>query len=250
MRLLASLFLTTILLSAQTPAPVAFEAATIKPSQDAPHHSGTHTRTGLLMIQGQTLHTLIRTAYHLMPNQVEGGPKWAESERYDINAKSEGPAEDPELMRMLQTLLADRFQLTFHTEKKEFPGYALVVAKGGLKIHPVDQAVDRTNSNSNDLHASVELEGATLAKFADILSRSMPMPVVDQTGIAGAFTFKLEWSRDDRTARGSDSNGAVPVDNSPTIFSALQEQLGLKLESKKLPMDVLVIDRAEKPGEN
>jgi uncharacterized protein (TIGR03435 family) len=145
-------------------------------------------------------------------------------------------------------LLADRFKLKFHTEKKEFPGYALVVAKGGLKIHPVDKETDRTNSNSNDLHASVEIEGATLAKFADVLSRSLPMPVIDQTGLAGAFTFKLEWARDERTAR-TDSSGALPADSSPTIFSALQE-LGLKLESRKLPMDVYVIDSAEKPGEN
>jgi len=250
MKAFAILITAAIFLMAQpATAPLAFEAATVKPSQESPHHSGMHTRTGLLMIQGETLQTLIRTAYHLTPNQVEGGPKWAESDRYDINAKSEGPAEDDELLRMLQTLLADRFKLKFHIEKKEFSGYALVVAKGGLKIHPVDKEVDRTNSDSTSQHVSVEFEGGTLGRLADVLSRSLPVPVVDQTGVTGAFTFKLEWARDDLSAGGGSSDGSGAAAG-PTIFTALQQQLGLKLESRKVPMDVYVIDSAEKPGEN
>lgn len=233
-------------LQAQAPA---FAAATIKPSVDAPGHSGSHSRTGMLVMQGQTLQGLLRSAYHLTPNQVEGGPKWAESERYDINAKAEGPAEDRELMRMLQSLLSERFKLKFHIEKKEFSGFAIVAAKGGLKIKPVAEERDKTHSNSNGLLASIEAEGVTMATVADQLSRALRMPVSDATGIGGAFSFKLEWTPDDlaaaRTASG-DKAAAGP----PTIFTALQEQLGLKLESRKVPMDVYVIDSAEKPGEN
>lgn len=231
---------------AQSPAPPAFEAATVKPSVDEPGHSGSHSRRGMLVMQGQTLHSLVRSAYHLTPNQVEGGPRWTESERYDINAKSEGPADDPELMRMLQTLLAERFKLKFHIDKKEFSGYVLVAAKGGLKIKPVGAETNRTHSNSNGLVSSIEVEGSTLKTLADVLSRSLRMPVGDASGIDGAFTFKLEWTPEDLAGARADSGVAGP----PTIFTALQEQLGLKLESRKVPMDVYVIDSAEKPGEN
>jgi uncharacterized protein (TIGR03435 family) len=250
MKAFAILIAAAIFLMAQpATAPLTFEAATIKPTAEGPHHSGMHTRTGLLMIQGETLQRLVRTAYQLTPNQVEGGPKWTDSDRYDINAKSEGPAEDDELLRMLQSLLAGRFKLKFHIEKREFAGYALVVAKGGLKIHPVEKEVDKTHLESDDQHVSAAFEGGTLGRLADVLSRSLPMPVMDQTGITGAFTFKLEWARDDLSARGGSSDGSGAAAG-PTIFTALQQQLGLKLESRKVPMDVYVIDSAEKPGEN
>jgi uncharacterized protein (TIGR03435 family) len=151
---------------AQTPAP-AFEAASIKPSKAPEGHSSWHSRTGYIVLQNQTLKQLIQIAYHVKANQVSGGLKWYDSDRFDIEAKSEGPADEAQLMTMLQTLLADRFQLAFHRETALFPGFALVVAKNGLKIRPVD-AGEGSRSNSNRGHLTVER--VSMAKFAETLS--------------------------------------------------------------------------------
>jgi uncharacterized protein (TIGR03435 family) len=97
--------------------PPAFEAATIKPSKDRPGHTGSHSRTGMIVLTGQTLKGLICAAYDVKDFQVSGGPKWMDDDRFDINAKAEGAADGPQLKNMLQTLLADRFQLVFHREQ-------------------------------------------------------------------------------------------------------------------------------------
>jgi uncharacterized protein (TIGR03435 family) len=226
-----------ILLAAHALAqPPAFVAATIKPSKDEPGHSGWHTRTGMAILTGQTLKSLICIAYSVKDTQVAGGPKWLDGDRFDINAKAEGPAEDPELLKMLQTLLADRFQLVIHHEEKIVPAYALVVAKSGLKIKPVEGA---TGSNSKGGRGVLTATGVTMAKLADIMSRQMKVPVADLTETPGAFNFKLEWSIE------GDRN-----DVESALLAALQSQLGLKLESRKIPVDVIVVDKAEKPSEN
>jgi uncharacterized protein (TIGR03435 family) len=136
----------------------------------------------------------------------------------------------------LQTLLADRFQLTFHHEEKIASTYALVVAKSGLKIKPVEGA---TGSKSSGGNGKIAAQGITMAKLADQLSRRVGGPVTDLTGVSGAYDFTLEWSTE------GDAN-----DLQSALFAALQDQLGLKLEMRKLPVDLLVIDRAEKPSDN
>lgn len=157
-------------------------------------------------------------------------------DRFEINAKAEGPAKDPELLEMLRTLLAEQFQLAIHHEQKIAPAYALVVAKSGLKIKPVEGA---TGSSSKGGRGVMTAKGVTMAKLAETLSRNLGAPVADLTETAGAFDFKLEWSVE------GDANDAQSA-----LFEALQSQLGLKLESRKLPVDVIVVDKAEKPSEN
>lgn len=218
---------------AQSPA---FEAATIKPSKDQPGHSGSHTRTGMIVMSGQTLKGLICKAYQVNDYQVSGGPKWIDGDRFDINAKAEGAADSPQLLLMLRTLLADRFQLVFHHEEKIDSTYALVVAKSGLKIKP---SADGAGSNSNGSKGQLTAQGVTMSKLADMLAREMGGPVADLTGIAGGYDFTLEWSME------GDAN-----DRQSALLAALQQQLGLKLEMRKLPVDLLVVDRAEKPSEN
>lgn len=234
--LLPILFLATCALAQ----PPAFEAATIKPSRDTPGHTGTHTRTGMVVMTGHTLKSMICTAYHVKESQVTGGPKWIDEDRFDINAKAEGAAQDigddKQLMRMLQTLLADRFQLVFHHEEKIAPTYALVVVKSGLRIKPVEGV---TGSNSNGSRGKLTATGVSMEKLAESLSRQLGTPVTNLTGVPGAFDFTLEWSVE------GDKNDAESA-----LFAALQSQLGLKLEMRKLPVDLLVIDRAEKPSEN
>jgi uncharacterized protein (TIGR03435 family) len=216
--------------------PPAFEAATIKPSVDRPGHSGSHSRTGMIVISGMTLKALICSAYQVKDFQVAGGPKWIDDDRYDVNAKAEGAAEGEQLKVMLQTLLADRFQLVIHHEQKIGPAYALVPMKSGLKIKPVEGVA---GSGSNGGKGQLTVTGMIMARFADILARELKSPVADLTEIPGAYDFKLEWSIE------GDAN-----DVQSALFAALQSQLGLKLESRKLPIDLIVVDKAEKPSEN
>jgi uncharacterized protein (TIGR03435 family) len=216
--------------------PPAFEAATIKPSKDRPGHSGSHSRTGMIVLTGQTLKSLICNAYQVKDFQVSGGPKWMDDDRFDINAKAEGAADGPQLKNMLQTLLADRFQLVFHREQKIGPAYALVLVKSGLKIKPVEGA---TGSNSNGGKGQLTVTGMTMPRFADLLTGELKTPVVDLTETPGAYDFKLEWSIE------GDKDDAQSA-----LFAALQSQLGLKMELRKLPVDLIVVDRAEKPSEN
>jgi uncharacterized protein (TIGR03435 family) len=227
--------------------PKAFEVASIKPSNAEPGSSGWHSdRGGLLRMNNQTLRSLIVIAYSLYDAQVSGGPKWLATDRFDINAKAEGPTGDSEqpLREMLQSLLADRFKLSFRREKKDMAGYALAVAKGGLKIQPVEADGSRSSGGRGKITA----QGASMPKLAELLSRRLSIPVEDATGVAGVFNLTLEWAPEEQGLKATATSTDAPA--GPSIFTALQEQLGLKLESRKIPMDVLVIDRAEKPTEN
>jgi uncharacterized protein (TIGR03435 family) len=215
--------------------PPAFEAAAIKPSKPEVAGSGWHTRPGMTVLTGQTLKGLISIAYDVKDFQVSGGPKWLNSDRFDINAKAEGPAKDSQMLQMLQTLLADRFQLVIHHEQKSAPAYALVVAKSGLKMKPSEA----TGSSSQGGKGQITATGVTMAKLADQLSRRLGVPVVDLTETPGGYDFKLQWSID------GDANDAQSA-----LFDALQSQLGVKLEARKLPLDLIVVDKAEKLSEN
>ncbi len=190
----------------------------------------------MIVMTGQTLKGLICAAYQVKDFQVTGGPKWIDADRFDINAKAEGAANDTQLKDMLQTLLAERFQLVFHHEEKIAPSYALVLIKSGLKIKPVDGA---TGTNSNGSKGQLEVTGMTMSRFAETLSRELKTPVTDLTATPGAYDFKLQWSTE------GDAN-----DMESALFAALQSQLGVKLESRKLPIDMVVVDKAEKPSEN
>jgi uncharacterized protein (TIGR03435 family) len=233
--MLKAIFSILILLAAHALAqPPAFEAAAIKPSKDA---SGVHwdTEPGRINLRGTTLKGLITIAYHVKDFQVAGGPKWIDGDHFDINAKSEHGEDEPKLVEMLQTLLADRFQLVFHHEQKIAPAYALVVAKSGLKMKPAEGTGSKSQGGRGQLTAT----GLTMAKLAEQLSRRVGAPVADLTETPGAYDFKLEWSIE------GDKD-----DVQSALFAALQSQLGLKLESRKIPVDMIVVDKAEKPSEN
>jgi uncharacterized protein (TIGR03435 family) len=231
---------------AQTAAPPAFDAASIKLSKAENDGEHWHTRTGSIDMRNLTLRSLIRAAYQVRDYQISGGPGWATSDRFDIVARSSGPADDPELMKMLQTLLADRFQLVFHKEARQFPGYALTVAKKGLKITPVEDNGGH-NSKSNRVH--LEATRISMPRFAEWLSVRLGSPVEDRTETAGVFTFELNWTPEP-SARPGEKQEAEFREAGPSIYTAIQDQLGLHLESHKIAADVMVIDRAEKPSEN
>jgi uncharacterized protein (TIGR03435 family) len=224
-----------------------FEVATIKPSQPQSADrqiSGFQTPAGgRLNSVSTSLRMMITFAYNVKDYQVSGGPGWANSEPYDITAKAAGNATPAQLRLMLQTLLTERFKLALRHETKEAPIYELVVAKGGPKIKEDTTSARRiTNYNGR---GGVMVQKASLADFAQLLGGSLTgRPVVDKTGLQSTYSFKLDFAPDIGEA------GVSPDPNAPSLFTALQEQLGLRLQPAKGPVENLVIEGAERPSEN
>jgi uncharacterized protein (TIGR03435 family) len=186
---------------------------------------------------------LIRQAYKLRDLQISGGPGWIKTDGFDIEARPASPVSRDKMNEMLRSLLAERFQLKVHTESRNLPAYALVVSNSGSKLQPATGAGGPQNTRLGQL----DVPKMGMEQLSQVLEFDLDRPVIDRTGLAGEFAIHLEWTRErDRTAAGD-----APVAQSrPSIFTALQEQLGLKLESIKAPVDVLVIDGVELPSAN
>jgi uncharacterized protein (TIGR03435 family) len=229
---------------AQEPASApSFEVAAIKPSPDPTgSSSGIFETKGRIEARNVTLRRCIRGAYDIAEAQIVGGPKWIDQDRFYIEAKAAVPADDPELMLMLRTLLAERFKLVLHEEKRVVSGYQLVLGKSGLKAQ---SSASKENSAGNLGRGRLEAKGYSMSQLAIKLAEVLHAPVIDRTGLTGKFDFNLRWTPDEMQT--SPSQDAA---SGPSIFSALQEQLGLKLEAGKIPGNVLVIDSAEKPSAN
>ena len=242
--------------AAPRPAFEEFEVATIKP---AGPEAGSWIRmlsTNRLFVKNHTLRSLIQAAYNLTPRAISG-PSWIDSGRYDILAETPGnvrPSLD-EQMSMLQKLLADRFKLTFHREPKEFSIYALTVAKNGPRLKE-SAAPDELPKLPNVVfpdHISLPARSATMAQFASMLQRAvLDRPVVDETGLSGKYDFDLEWADDESQFGGQLRKRASADDghDKSGLFAAMQEQVGLRLEATKGPVEMLVIDQVERPSEN
>ena len=228
-----------------------FEVATIKPSKpDAPGF-GIIFRNQQLATLNTTLTDLLAFAYGLHAKQITGGPAWMEQDKYDVLAKpdGEGQPNDKQWKTMVQKLLADRFKLTFHRDKKELSVYAITaIDKTGAKLTKSAGDPNGLPGVGFSRPGALTAVNATIADFANVMqSAVLDRPVVDQTGLAGRFDFTLLWTPDQSQFGGL----AAPVDDPsapPGLFTAIQEQLGLKLDSTKAPVDVIVIDRVEKPA--
>jgi uncharacterized protein (TIGR03435 family) len=227
-----------------------FEVASVRPHVQASGaaYSGVGLRVSgsTLTAENNSLSNLITYAYDIKDYQVLGLPSWAESDRYDISAKAEGAGElTRDLARpMMQALLADRFQLKVHHGTKEMPVYALVVAKSGPKFKegaPDAQSILRLGSAGKGVVMTVTK--GSMAQLANQFSNrnGVDRPVLDKTGLTGGYDYKLEWG----------DNGAVNADaDVVSIFTAIQDQLGLKLEKTTALIEVLIVDSAAKPSEN
>lgn len=243
----------SLALPAQTPegaARPAFEVISIKPTQGQPINSGFRRASPrTLNATNVTVRFLIGYAYDVRDDQISGGPAWIDSERYEVVAKApEGAAASTALTRLrTQSLLADRFHVVLHRDTREMPTFALTVAKNGPKgLH--DPSSGRPDFVSNGHHLSCQR--VSMAMFAkEFLARETGRSVLDKTGIAGEFDFTLDWSPDEAPP-GAAADAGDPFAKSPSLLDALEEQLGLKLEKQKGPVEVLVVDRAEKPAEN
>jgi uncharacterized protein (TIGR03435 family) len=217
----------------------AFEVASIKPTQMTDGHVHINRDPGMLRMENVTLQDCIREAYRVTDYQISG-EKWLGPDRYDLVAKMPAGATEDQRPAMLRTLLAERFKLAVHRGTREMPVYLLVVAKNGPKIQAVDSHADNISSHPGYMSA----EGIIMPRLAAFLSSAraqLEHTVIDHTGLSGAFTFKLEWTPDDKWS--VDTAG-------PSIVAALQEQLGLKLETGKTPVEILIVDHAGKPSEN
>ena len=210
-----------------------FEVASVKPNLSGDPGAQWSPKHGNFTAENAPLKQLIRLAYHV-PDSMISGPGWLDSLRYDINAKGTGDAPESQVMLMLQALLEDRFHLQAHRETKEMAVYFLVVANGGLKM----QSADATNPTlfpqaPPGAHSVMQMARASLAEIAGSLSRPAGRPVLDRTGIQGTFRLRLWYTNN------SESEG-------PDLFAALREQLGLRLEAGRGPVETLVVDHADK----
>jgi uncharacterized protein (TIGR03435 family) len=235
-----------------------FEVATIHPV--VPGSSiqmvGSQNDPGMIRMEAMSLHDLVRDAYDVKDYQVEG-PDWTATDRYNITAKV-APAVTREQRRVMeQNLLAERFHLAVHREPKEMQVYALSVGRSGLKMEPVapDPAREGKPHGVIRFHGVGHIEAVTVSfsLFADVISHFVDHPVVDRTGVSGDFSFKVDFDMDPAALKFSGLAGPKPptrTEDLPSIFTAVQT-LGLRLEPKKEPMDIIVIDHADKiPTEN
>jgi uncharacterized protein (TIGR03435 family) len=234
-----------------------FEVATIKPS--APNRPGKNVgfRGGHFMTRNTNVNDLIALAYGLHAKQIVGGPDWFGTDLYDIEGKpdTEGLPNDKQMKTMLQKLLADRFKLTFHHDKRELSVYVISVASGGPKM-TTSSPDSRTNFIFRGL-GDLLVTSMTMTDFSTWMQAGvMDKPVVDQTGLSGRYDFQLKWTPDESQFAQFRGTGRVvpPPTNDPnappSLYTAMQEQLGLKMGTAKFPDDVIVIDHVEKPSEN
>jgi uncharacterized protein (TIGR03435 family) len=255
-RLFAVTLVAAAIASAETP--LAFEVASIKPGD--PDKRGMqiqNTPGGRFNAKNVSVKLLIQHAYDVKEFQISGGPAWINSP-WDITAKADGTATPAQIKQMIQTLLADRFKLTIRRETKELPSYALVVGKNGPKLKESENAGREANGAGRKAmfmmgRGRLDAQGIHMGAFVNQLARQVNRPVIDKTGLTGTYDIKLEWTPDDnQMARlKAEAEGAPAIDpNGPSIFTAVQEQLGLKLEAQKGEVETLFIERLEKPTEN
>jgi uncharacterized protein (TIGR03435 family) len=225
-----------------------WEVATVKPSDPSDNGSQRiHLRGRHVTLLNTTVEQFLLLGYGVQKVQVLRAPGWATTERWNVEglAGVEGEPSLRQLQGMIQKILKERFGLVLHHEQREMTVYLLTETKGGSKmtVNASDPNgwMDQQNGGSDGQHIEI-LKNASMAELAQILQFHLDRPVVDQTGLKGRYDFKLQWTTDDTREPARDAP--------PGLFTAIQEQIGLKLAPAKAPADVLVIDTVEKPGEN
>jgi uncharacterized protein (TIGR03435 family) len=279
-RLIAGMELMAItcggVVNGQTAAALKFEVASVRPTTSADGRALLQATPGRLVMTNLAPRRLILIAYNIQDYQLAGDPGWIDSDNYDIQAKADGnPSVQQMEGPMLQALLEERFKLLLHRETRQLPVYKLSIGKSGAKLqasregsctpYVTDSSPPTTkpgeprpnfcgfrNTTMEGLNRSLEGKGVSMAALAKTLSRTytsmLGRNVIDGTGLTGTFDIHLTWAVD--FVRPGAIDTTPPDLTGPSIFTALQEQLGLKLESTKGPVEVLVIDHVERPSEN
>lgn len=235
--------------------PPAFDVAAIKANHSGSGSVTMRTAHGRLTVSNCTVRQLIQKGFHVKDSQIVGGPGWLDTERYDVDAKTERTdISDDKLWLSLQPLLAERFQLRFHRQTKQLPVYVLLIGKSGarLKSHTGDaQPAMRTRAGSGK--AKIEATRTTMQGFADSLTGFVDRPVIDNTQLKGEYDFQLDWAQDHPGETAPSMLDSLREEiglSGPTLFTAVQEQLGLKLQPPKGGVEIIVIDGAAKPSVN
>jgi uncharacterized protein (TIGR03435 family) len=271
-------FLAATWLDAQAPA---FDVASIRPAQSDQPSEIRANPNGRFTASNATVKSLILRAYGLVESQLIGAPPWLNVERYEIDARAAAPPDGPEsLMPLVRALLVDRFKLKAHAETRELPAYAMTLARRdrqlGAQIRPTQADCTRastlrldevraavrdgwppcgmayfvsfatSNASGNGVRMRVRRTGVTLEALATALQANLERPVIDQTGLSGRFDVEYAFAPQSPTPRAEPASGP----EAPMLFVALEEQLGLKLESRRLNVPVLVVDSIDRPTEN
>jgi uncharacterized protein (TIGR03435 family) len=235
-----------------------FEVATIKPSKPDDQRKAFIVQGRRFKIINQPLSQILCFAYDVQAKQLVGLPPWAETDKYDIDAEpdGEGAPSSKQWKTMIQKMVTERFQMKFHQDKRELPVYILSVAKGGPKL-------TKSEGDPNGLPGlffrgklgDLGVRNANMNDFTGLMqSAVLDRPVLNQTDLTGRFDFTLVWTPDDSQFSGMGVKVPPPPADgataAPNLYTAIQEQIGLKLEATKAPADVMVIDKVEKPSEN
>jgi len=226
-----------------------FTAASIRPSAQSvnnEHDGKTDITPGLLTMRDVLVTTCIEWAYGVQQSQITG-PEWigAEDAHFDIQARADEGATLDEMKAMMKALLKERFGLEFHREPKEITAYAMTIAKSGPKMKEAapDEKMERQNSAIGTM-----VKAMTMAEWGDFIAGPLRMPVVDQTGLTGRYDFQLDFTP---YLPGGEHVMKVDFDNTNgIILAAMQDQMGIKLESRKLPVQMFVVDKVQKPSAN
>jgi uncharacterized protein (TIGR03435 family) len=241
------------------PAQPKFEVLSVKPSQPGSLVQSIGSAPGGERYQAKavTLKTLIQTAYRVRADQIVGGPNWIGVDRFDLEAKAEKPSSEVELRAMLKSALSERFGLQFRSDTKELPAYILTAEKSGPKMTPHDP--ERTGeakvafTTLQPLHMKVAGTAASMELFAFRMNYLLDRPMIDQTGLSGGYDFTLTYTMEapESMKEAMTTHGGQPIDfTGPTIFKALREQLGLRLEPAKAPVEIMSISAVSKPVGN
>ena len=221
---------------------LAYEAASVKLNTSGSNSSSSNGSKGQIVFTNQTLKSLVERAYNYKPPQVIG-PDWMEGIHVDITAKYPPDTKGEDRALMLRTLLEDRFKLAVHRDSKDMPGYALMAVKSGFKLKPVEPGGSSTNDEGGKVR-TLKATKTSMSALADLLTRYLGDMVVDRTAIEGVYDFELRWTTDENL-------NAADVDQPPSLLTALQETLGLRLQPQKVPVPIVVVDHVERvPIEN
>lgn len=230
-------------LAQDQPAPrIEFEVASVKLLDPpmGPHVVALSVNHGLARLQGATLRQIIVQAYLVQRVRVLGGPAWYDIDQYDVTARAENPdATRPQILQMMQNLLADRFKLTVHRESKMQTHYELVIGKEGSKLQ---QAKPDDTAAFQQGDAGLSFQKTPVVTLVNYIANVLDAPVDDKTGLKGFYNYELEWPREQAAPN-------QPLDRLDYLMQAIA-RLGLKLESSKLPTEVLIVDHAERPSAN
>lgn len=237
--------------------PPKYEVASIRQNSDSDFRFAFRIEPdGTLAATGITLRRLMMTAYNVQGFRIVGGPAWVASRRWDLQAKPSRAASSDQIRPMLRALLEDRFQLHSHSEKQTMPVYELSVDRKGSKLQKVKKG--ETKPEVRVSPGSIQLTKATAATFASQLSYAVGRPVIDKTSLSGEFDFALEWTPEPGEDGGPTGAGLplgtreqpASTPDGPSIFTAIPEQLGLRLKSGRGPVEAIVIDGVQMPSAN